>query len=434
MKSMTKVPGALAPAARTPGWLPRAHPVSWQMLGITTLAMLMISVDRQLLPTVLPAIMQEFGLDAAQGGWLSSLSFVGTLIGALVVGVLADSVGTGHRRAWSWVGACALTIGSAFATFYARSLGALQVLRFTMGMGTGAMEPVNIAVASEFWQKENRGFALGVHHTGMPLGQFVGPVLMGLILANGDWRATFLWIPLIGLPIILLQLYLGRRRNEEQVYAWIREEGLTVPVDTAAPVSRNPLTNLRQAFAERNVRLCLVMNFLFLWTEMGVATFLTYQLTSQLGLSLAEAAVISGASGLVGWAGQIFWGTLSDHRGRKFALGILTIGFSVCVALCMFIDSRAMAWTLLLAWGLFRNSPYVVLYSLAVDSSPRAAGSGLGLLIGVGLGLAGFLVGPVAGYVIEHFGWHWSYAMLALSCLLALIPLRFVEETRHGAT
>lgn len=146
MKSMTKAPGALAPAVRTPRWLPRAHPVSWQMLGITTLAMLMISVDRQLLPTVLPAIMQEFGLDAAQGGWLSSLSFVGTLVGALVVGVLADSVGTGHRRAWSWVGACALTIGSAFATVYARSLGALQVLRFTMGLGTGAMEPVNIAV------------------------------------------------------------------------------------------------------------------------------------------------------------------------------------------------------------------------------------------------------------------------------------------------
>ncbi len=76
----------------------------------------------------------------------------------------------------------------------------------------------------------------------------------------------------------------------------------------------------------------------------------------------------------------------------------------------------------------------MVLYSLAVDSSPRAAGSGLGLMIGVGLCLAGCLVGPVAGYVIEHFGWHWSYAMLALSCLLVLIPLRFVEETQHGAT
>ncbi len=37
-----------------------------------------------------------------------------------------------------------------------------------MGVGTGGMEPVNVAMVGEWWQRENRGFAVGVHHTGFP--------------------------------------------------------------------------------------------------------------------------------------------------------------------------------------------------------------------------------------------------------------------------
>ncbi|WP_218274623.1 hypothetical protein, partial [Paraburkholderia piptadeniae] len=37
-------------------WWPRAHWTSWSMLLITTLAVLMISIDGQILPAVLPSI------------------------------------------------------------------------------------------------------------------------------------------------------------------------------------------------------------------------------------------------------------------------------------------------------------------------------------------------------------------------------------------
>ena len=45
-------------------YTPRAHPVSWIMLVITTLAIVVNSIDRIILPTVLPGIISELDLSA----------------------------------------------------------------------------------------------------------------------------------------------------------------------------------------------------------------------------------------------------------------------------------------------------------------------------------------------------------------------------------
>ncbi|GEO27472.1 MFS transporter [Alicyclobacillus acidoterrestris] len=410
-------------------WLPKAHPVSWLMLLVTTLAMLLCSIDRQILPTVLPGIMKTFHLNSVQAGWLNSMNYIGSFVGAIVIGYIADRIGRGHRRAWSWMVTAMLTVVSGLATFFTTGIGGLKFWRLIMGFGTGSMEPVNVALVSEFWQKEDRGFAVGAHQTGMPFGQFVGPVLMGAILAVGSWRATFLWIPIIGIVIMLLQSFVGTKRNEQRVYNWITERQLTVPVDHSYQPNRNPLKHFAEAVRDRNVGLGLLTNFMYLWAEMGVATFLTLDLTSKVGLPLSEAAVISGASGITGWMGQIVWGAISDKLGRKFCLRILTVGFTACILCCMFINSAATAWLILIIWGIFRNSPYAVLYAMLVDSAPKSAGASLGLLVGVGLGLSGALVTPVAGYFIQHFGWHWDYVMLAAVCLLTFIPMSLMRET-----
>jgi MFS family permease len=129
---------ATSTTSDTPGTVTRirAHPISWIMLLITTLAILITSIDRIILPTVLPGISNEFHLDATEGGVLVSLSFVGTFIGALAIGVAGDLLGRGHRRAWTWVGAVLVTGVSAVATAVTSSLAALRAWRVAMGIGT----------------------------------------------------------------------------------------------------------------------------------------------------------------------------------------------------------------------------------------------------------------------------------------------------------
>lgn len=99
-------------------FLPRAHTISWLMLLVTTLAILMNSIDRLILPTLMPAIIKEFDLTTVQAGWLNSLSFVGTFIGALVLGFISDYIGSGYKRARSWLIAVVIEIAAGVATAF----------------------------------------------------------------------------------------------------------------------------------------------------------------------------------------------------------------------------------------------------------------------------------------------------------------------------
>lgn len=414
-------------------WLPKAaHPLSWWMLVITTLSILAVSIDAQILPTVLPGILQDYGLSAAEGGLLNSIYFFGIIVGAIVFGVLSDSIGAGYKRGYSWIIAHAVAIvGGALTWMFAGSYSMFMLLRFPMGFSRGGSEPTNVALVGEWWQRENRGFAVGVHHTGFPLGQFIGPVLMAIVLGVATWREVYLVIPLIGIPIIIAQLVVGTRANQVRVFDWIKARGLTPPLESVEPQGRfqSPIKTMKEALSHRNTALLILMIFLFLWAEIGIFTFMTLYLTQEVHMSLAEAAVVSGASGITGWIGQVVWGTLSDKIGRKTALGIIAVGWTISTLLLMTITSVTSAWVLLVVWGLFRNSPYPVAYALLIDSVKENAGSGMGLMIGIALGVSGLAVAPVAGYFIQTWGWVADYIMLAAACALTLVPLYFLKET-----
>lgn len=413
-------------------FIPRAHPISWWMLVITTLAILMNSIDRIILPTLLPAIMTSFNLTEVQAGWLNSLSFVGTLTGAILFGLFSDWVGTGHKRCYSWCVAVLVEVVSGVATAFCKTLGMFQALRVAMGMGTGGSEPINVALLGEWWQKENRGFAIGVHHTGFPLGQFIGPVLIAAILAFATWREAFLFIPMIGLVILVAQLLLGTKKNHDKVNKWIVENGLTPPVTASLQqtVEQSSIwANVLSCLKNRNCQLAILLIFGFTWAEMGIANFLTLKLTREVGLDLSTAAIISGASGLTGWIGQIVWGSFSDVKGRKRSLTIIIAGWILAAALCVFIHSAALAWAILIFWGLFRNSPFPVAYALLIDSSPRAAASSMGLMIGLAVGIAGILVAPVSGWIIHSYGFTTHYLVIAAVLVISCIPLWLIKET-----
>jgi MFS family permease len=424
------------PAVTSASWLPRAaHPISWAMLAITTLAILITSVDAQILPTVLPGIMKDFKLSPVEGGLLNSIYSGGIVCGALIFGVLSDVIGTGYRRGYTWILAEAIVIvGGVCSWLFAGVFAIFQWLRFPMGVSRGGSEPTNVALIGEWWQRENRGFAVGAHHTGFPFGQFLGPALMAVVLALATWREVYLLIPLIGIPIIIAQVLVGTRRNQQRVYDWIGEHELTPPLErlTQRSAVQSPIGVLRRAFRDRNTALSITMIFLFLWAELGVANFMTVYLTSKVHMGLAEAAVVSGASGITGWIGQVGWGTLSDRVGRKTCLRIISAGWTGAVLLMIAISSPVSAWLILLFWGLFRNSPYPVTYALLIDSVKESAGSGMGLMIGIALGVSGFLVSPVAGYFIQTWGWTADYVMLACACLLTYVPMYFLRETVQG--
>ena len=383
---------------------------------------------------MLPAISKEFGLNAKQGGLINSAFFAALIVGGIVFGIIADRIGTGFRRTWTWNIAMLLAILGGLLTWgFTGGFITLLIWRIPMGLSRGGSEPVNVALVSEWWPKEHRGFALGVHHTGFPIGQFLTGALIAAILGVGGWREAFLLIPLLGIIIVVMQSFIGTRKNQQKVYDWIDQNHLTRPLpELSTRLSGGIMAPVKEALRSSNVRWSVVLVFLFLWGEAGAVTFLTTQFV-QNGMGQAQAALIAGASGITGWIGQVVWGTVSDHVGRKFSIAFLIIGWAAALLGMIFIGSATSAWLILLFWGLFRNAPFPVVYGLLIDSVPKAAGTAMGIMIGVALGLSGVFASIVAGAIIDAYGFTTHYIVLAAIVLLALIPLSRIKETvRHG--
>jgi len=399
-------------------------------LVVTTGAILMTSIDGGILPAVLPAISKEFHLNAAQGGLINSAFFAALIVGGIVFGLVSDRIGTGYRRTWTWNVAMVLAILGGLLTFgFTGGFAALLIWRIPMGISRGGSEPVNVALVSEWWPKEHRGFALGVHHTGFPLGQFATGALIAVVLGAAGWREAFLLIPLLGIIIMVMQAFIGTKKNQIKVYDWIDQSGLTRPLpELSTRLSGGILAPVKEALTSSNVRWSVVLVFLFLWGEAGAVTFLTTQFV-QHGMGQAQAALIAGASGLTGWIGQIVWGTLSDHVGRKFSIAFLIVGWAAALLAMIVITGPTSAWIVLLAWGLFRNAPFPVVYALLIDSVPKAAGTAMGIMIGIALGVSGVFASLVAGAIIDRYGFTTHYIVLAVIVLLGLIPLSRIRET-----
>nr|WP_240895650.1 MFS transporter [Kineococcus siccus] len=390
----------------------------------------MTSIDGGILPAVLPAITEEFGLNSVQAGLINSVFFASLIVGAIAFGWASDRIGTGYRRTWTWnIAMLFAIVGGALTFGFAGSFVAFLLLRIPMGISRGGSEPVNVALVGEWWPKEHRGFALGVHHTGFPIGQFLTGAMIAAILGVAGWREAFLLIPLLGIVIVVAQAFIGTRKNQQKVYEWIDENQLTRPLpELSTRLSGSFVAPVKEALASKNVRWAVALVFLFLWGEAGAVTFLTTQFVDQ-GMGQGQAALIAGASGITGWIGQIVWGTLSDRTGRKSAITFLVIGWSVSLLGMIFIAGPASAWVVLLFWGLFRNAPFPVVYALLLDSVPKAAGTAMGLMIGVALGLSGVFASVVAGQIIDQFGFTVHYVVLAAVVLLALVPLSRIKET-----
>jgi MFS family permease len=47
----------------------------------------------------------------------------------------------------------------------------------------------------------------------------------------------------------------------------------------------------------------------------------------------------------------------------------------------------------------------------------------------IGLGAGGVIAAPVAGFIVQHFGFIWHYVFLAGICLLTLVPIPLICET-----
>src|SRR5580698_3631900 len=130
-----------------PGRLERLPMTAYQrrLFAIVATAWLADQVDVALLVFLIGDIKNYFNLTPVQIGYLASMTFLGQLVGNLVVGSISDLFG----RRIAFQSSMILWGLSSFLAATAWGLVPLMVFRFLIGVGVGGEAPVAQAVLSE---------------------------------------------------------------------------------------------------------------------------------------------------------------------------------------------------------------------------------------------------------------------------------------------
>jgi len=169
-----------------------AHKFSLFHLGIFVLCafgLLFDGYDVQAIGFVAPALTRDWGITKAALGPLFSANLFGMLIGAPLLGSLADKIGRRPILIGALAGCGVLMLLSSRAT----SLHELMLLRFCTGLGLGALLPTSLAVASEFSPWKNRAIVVMMMSLGFVCGAAIGGAVSAHLIPVYGWRSVFVF-------------------------------------------------------------------------------------------------------------------------------------------------------------------------------------------------------------------------------------------------
>jgi EmrB/QacA subfamily drug resistance transporter len=189
----------------------------WVALFVSTLGMLMATIDGSIVLIALPDIFRGIGIDPLEPG--NSFYLLWMILGFLVVtSVLVTTLGRlgdiyGRVRSFN--------LGFAVFTFFSLLLAVtwttghaagiwLIVMRIFQAVGAAMLMANSSAILTDAFPMEERGMAMGINSAAAFSGMFIGLVLGGL-LAPINWRLIFL----VSVPIGLFGTVYGHLKLRE---------------------------------------------------------------------------------------------------------------------------------------------------------------------------------------------------------------------------
>ncbi|MCX7944128.1 MAG: MFS transporter [Deltaproteobacteria bacterium] len=158
-----------------------------------SLSSLMATINSSSLNAVLPYLAKILHLTLNESQMLIVVYLVVLTSILTICGKFADTVG--HKIVFL---SGTLTFGlSALIVLIGETIELMVFMRIIQAIGASLMVASGPSILLEAFEPEHRGFAIGIHTTGISLGLIAGPPIGGFILRHLSWH----WLFLINIPI-----------------------------------------------------------------------------------------------------------------------------------------------------------------------------------------------------------------------------------------
>jgi sugar phosphate permease len=374
----------------------------WTILALGTGAQTAYSAVFLGIPVLAPALQKEYDLSLTEVGLAIAAANAGSVFTLLAWGLLADRVG---ERAVLAVGLAGCGLGLLVAAF-APSF-AVLVIALTLGGASGAS--VNAAsgrAVMSWFGRDERGFALGIRQTALPIGGLLAALLLPPIEASGGVRAG------------LVALAAGWLAAALAGASGLRE----------APHAEGDLTDIGHPVRDPRMWRLSIGSALVLAAQISILSFLILFLHSERGLSTAAAAGVFALIQALGAAARIASGRWSDRiRARIAPLRRLALSLTVTLAAAAALLSAPLPILIpvFVAAGALSLSWNGLSFTAAAELAGRArAGAALGFQQ-TALAITSAAAPPAFAAVVEAGSWSLAYG------LAAAMPVAGIAVMRH---
>ena len=212
-------------------------------------------IDLYATQPLLPMLSRIFGASAFAVSLTITAPTVAVAITAPIVGRLADRFGLRRTIVAS---AMALTVTTGLAAT-SRTLGMLIFWRFMQGVSTPGIFASTVAYVHEVWPASHAGRATAAYMSGTIVGGFVGRAVAGLVAANGNWAAAFVWLGALNAVVAIA------------LWRWL-------PGETPATKTRTHETQVKPLFQNSRLVATFGVGFCVLFTQVAMFTYVTFHL------------------------------------------------------------------------------------------------------------------------------------------------------------
>lgn len=352
--------------------------------------------DTLMLSFVAPLLAKSLQIDHATLGRVFGAGFIGTVLGSLIVGPLADRLGRRPMLVLALAVTGIFTLACAFAT----SAVMLATLRFIGGLGMGGAIPPVAAITAETASPQRRSSLVILMFIGFPLGAVVGGAITAALMMNFGWPIVFLMGGTSALvALIPVLLVIPRQTAPRAEVAVVQERDADNDKPMPASLPRKLFGNL---FAGGRLAATLALWFGVL-SSMILSGFLVSFMPTILnmnGVAPARAALGAVALNVGAIGGALVISMLVNKRGPFMPVVISFLcGAALTVALGRIIGAGNLAFAMLFAVGACLVGGQLTFPAIASRLFPadvRAAGIGWAMAIG----RTGSIIGPMVGGIL----------------------------------
>ncbi|WEL20486.1 MFS family permease [Halorhabdus sp. BNX81] len=360
-------------------------------------------------PVLLPTLRDDFGLPLSVAGLLVTVLWLGSALGQLPSGMLADRF---SERSVMAAGTLVAALGVSLVVA-APTAGILFAATALVGVGQSLYPIARITILTDMYP-DRIGSALGVTMATGDLGQTVFPPLAGAVAAAVAWQAGLgMMVPgLVVASLVLVVVLPGQTGSTEPSEA------------SAGETLRELLADLR----EGNILFFAFILFLYILVWQSFTGLYPTYLAEQKPLSETTAGLLFSLFFAFGVVVKPAAGAAYDRIGPRRSLVAVFIGPIIGLGLLPVVDSLAAIVVITALVSTMLGSGAITQSFLSEAFSDAARGTGLGVVrtTAATLGAAGpVLFGVIAerGYFDEGY-----FLLAGLMAVIVVLTLVFFEE------